>query len=195
VHRSRSFSYLKPRFDLRRTLNASDQVRFKVERTVSQLNFQDFVPRFDYLDRRVDAGNPELRPETAWEYEARYEHRLARDQGTFETRIFYQDIQDVIERVAIDPEGDGTYVSASGNIGDGKRYGAEVKTSLRMGWIGLPDLVIGGRYLRRRSTVTDPFTGEKRRSGGDSRCRFAAGGPCRLRWAGAGTRGLPRPSR
>lgn len=167
VHRSRSFEYFKPRFDLRRSFTPADQVRLKVERTVSQLNFQDFVPRFDFLDRRVDAGNPELRPQTAWEYEVRYEHRLPRDQGTFETRIFYEDIQDVIERIAIDPEGDGTFISASGNIGDGKRYGAEVKTSLRMTWIGLPDLVVTGRYLRRRSTVHDPFTGEKRRSSGE----------------------------
>jgi outer membrane receptor for ferrienterochelin and colicins len=166
VNRSRNFSFLKPRLDLRRRFGR-DQLRLKIERTVSQLNFQDFVPRFDFLDRRVDAGNPGLRPETAWEYELRYEHRLANDRGSLEGRVFYLDIQDAIERVAIDPEGDGTFVSASGNIGDGERYGAEAKMSLRMGWIGLPDLLVNGRYLRRHSTVTDPFTGSKRRSGGD----------------------------
>lgn len=176
VNRSRNFSFLKPRLDLRHTLTPVDQVRLKIEHTVSQLNFQDFVPRFDFLDRRVDAGNPELRPETAWEYELRYEHRLPRDQGTLEGRIFYSDLQDVIERIAIDPDGDESFIAANGNIGDGERYGAEAKVSLRMGWIGIPDLLVSGRYLRRRSTVTDPFTGEKRRSGGDlgRRCEAEA---------------------
>ena len=163
IDNTRQFRFLKPRADLRFSPHPSDQVRFKVERTVSQLNFTNFVPRFDIREDRFSAGNPDLKPETAWTFETSYEHRLQNDQGVLEARAFYNDIQDRIERVAIDPDGDGGFDSATGNIGDATEYGAEAKFSLRMNKFGVPDLILGGRYLIQNSSVIDPFTGTERK--------------------------------
>ena len=157
------FDFLKPRFDIRYTRNSADQYRLKIERTVSQLNFGNFVPRYDVRQDRFTAGNPGLRPETAWEYEISAEHRLENDQGVVAARIFYNDIQDRIESVAIDLDGDGDFDPASGNIGDAREYGAELSFSIRMTKIGVPNLLVAGRFLARDSSVTDPFTGLERK--------------------------------
>ncbi len=163
IENSANFDFIKPRIDVRFAPNPADQYRFKIERTVSQLDFADFVPRYEIRQDRFDAGNPFLEPETAWEYEAGFEHRLPDDQGVIEARVFYNDIQDRIESVAIDLDGDGAFDPATGNIGDATEYGGEVSFSLRMARLGVPDLILDGSYLRRKSRVTDPFTGRERK--------------------------------
>ena len=67
VSNSRSFTYLKPRFDLRWDRNDRDQVRATLERTVSQLDFSDFVASYDGRQDQISGGNPELEPERAAE--------------------------------------------------------------------------------------------------------------------------------
>ena len=79
VSNSRSFTYIKPRFDLRWDVTDATQYRASIERTVSQLDFGDFVATFDSDDDSVDAGNPDLEPERAWQYKLTYERRLADD--------------------------------------------------------------------------------------------------------------------
>jgi hypothetical protein len=162
INNSSQFDFIKPRLDIRFSPNASDQLRVRVERTVSQLDFSNFVPRYQIRQDRFSAGNPNLRPETAWEYEVGIERRLADDQGVIEARAFYNDIQDRIESVAIDLDGDGNLDPASGNIGSATEYGAEFLFAIRMTSFGLPNLIVDGRYLTRSSNVTDPFTGQKR---------------------------------
>jgi len=163
INNETQFRFLKPRIDLRYAPNSSDQLRFKLERTVSQLNFGNFVPRYEIFQDRYSSGNPDLRPETAWEYELGFERRLTGDQGVVEARVYFKDIQDRIESVAIDPDGDGNFETASGNIGDATEYGTELNLSLRMTRLGLPNLIVDAGYLRRNSSVTDPFTGRERK--------------------------------
>lgn len=163
LNNSASFDFVKPRVDIRFAPNPADQLRFKAERTVSQLNFENFVPAYDIRNDRFTAGNPDLRPETAWEYEVGFEHRLPDDQGVIEARVFYNDIQDRIESVAIDVDNDGELDPANGNIGDASEYGGELRFSIRMARFGLPDLILDGSYLRRKSEVIDPFTGLERK--------------------------------
>lgn len=152
------FDFVKPRLDLRFAPDAANQWRMKIERTVSQLNFGNFVPEYNIREDRFTAGNPNLRPETAWEYEIGYEHRLDNDEGVIEARVFYNDIQDRIESVAIDVDNDGELDPATGNIGDATEYGYELSFSIRMARIGVPDLILNGRYLHRDTDVRDPFT-------------------------------------
>ena len=65
----RSLQYLKPRLDIRHDIGASGQLRFLVERQISQLDFDNFVPSYNVLDDRIDAGNPGLLPEQIWRLE------------------------------------------------------------------------------------------------------------------------------
>ena len=89
IYNSRSFDYVKPRFDFRWDLNERDQFRATLERTVSQLNFGDFVSSFDSRADRLDGGNPDLEPEKAWELQGTWEHRFAGDGGLISGKLFY----------------------------------------------------------------------------------------------------------
>ena len=160
------YFFIKPRADLRYDLTPSDQIQLKIERTVEQLNLGLFVPEFDSNDNEIDAGNLGLVPQTAWEFEARYERRLANDNGAINIRAFYYDIQDFTDKRIIgfdnnDPI-NGAPISASGSIGDAYHYGVEFKASTRLSMINLPEVVVDIGYLRQESNVTDPFIGTDR---------------------------------
>ncbi len=157
-----TYKFLKPRADMRYDLSTSDQVRLKVERTVSQLQFNNFVPTFDVVDNEIDAGNPALAPEKTWVYEAAYQHRLPNRQGVLDARVFYKDVSDHIDKFVIRREANGDPVSATGNIGKAKVYGGEAKVGVKLGFLGFPDMGIDVRYLHQWSEATDPFTGRKR---------------------------------
>ena len=157
VDNARSFTYIKPRFDLRWDLSDSTQLRGSLERTISQLNFGDFVASFDNEDDQVDAGNPDLEPEKAWQWKFTVERRLADDAGVLEAQVFYNDIADHIDKVAATD-----IISAPGNIGDATHYGVTLKGSWRLAPIGLEGAVIDLTYNWQDSETTDPFTGAKR---------------------------------
>jgi len=157
VNNARSFTYIKPRFDLRWDINDSTQFRSSLERTVSQLDFGDFVASFDDEDDQVDAGNPDLEPEKAWEWKFTFEKRLAEDAGVLEAQIYYNDIEDHIDKVAATD-----IISAAGNIGDAEHYGVQLKGSWRLAPIGLEGAVIDLTYNFQETETTDPFTGETR---------------------------------
>jgi outer membrane receptor protein involved in Fe transport len=157
VSSERSFTYIKPRFDLRWDLSDATQVRGSLERTVSQLDFGDFVASFDDENDKVDAGNPDLEPEKAWEWKFTWEHRLSEDAGILEAQLFYNDIEDHIDKVAATD-----IISAPGNIGDAELYGITLKGSWRLEPVGLEGAVIDLSYTWQDSETTDPFTGAKR---------------------------------
>ena len=157
VNTARSFTYIKPRFDLRWDLDDSNQLRGSLERTISQLDFSDFVASFDSEDDQVDAGNPDLEPEKAWQWKVTYERRLAEDAGVLEAQVYYNDIEDHIDKIAATD-----VISAAGNIGDAQHYGMQLKGSWRLAPVGLDGAVIDLTYNWQDSETTDPFTGEKR---------------------------------
>jgi hypothetical protein len=157
VDNARSFTYIKPRFDLRWDLDDNNQLRSSIERTVSQLNFGDFVARFNNDDDQLNAGNPNLEPEKAWEWKLTYERRLANDNGVLEGQVFFNQIEDHIDRVAAT-----NVISAPGNIGDAEHYGVNLKGSWRLAPVGLEGAVIDAEYQYQDSETTDPFTGLKR---------------------------------
>lgn len=169
----RTLSFLKPRLDARYKASEAGQLRLLVERTISQLDFANFVPAYNVLDDRVDSGNPGLLPERAWALEAGYEHRLARDAGVLEARIFYQNIMGPIDRFPL--RQGGVLVSAQGNLDRARLYGAEGKASVRLVPLGLPDAVVSLRGLLQNSSVVDPFTGLERRLRSDRRYALDVG--------------------
>lgn len=162
VQLERSFEFLKPRFDLKHDINSRDQVRARIERLVSQLDFSNFVAEFDRDNDQIRGGNPDLVPEKVWRYSATYERRLADDKGLVSARLFYDDIEDHIDRI-VGPFG----FSSAGNIGDAVRYGIEFKTSFRLDGIGIPGVVIDATYTTQDTEATDPLSGEQRRISGE----------------------------
>ena len=154
----RSFRYLKPRIELRYDLTPSDQFRLLGERTVSQLNLNEFVASRNVDDELINFGNPNLEPETISSYSLSYERRFANDGGSIELKAAYEDISDHIDRILI-----GTNDAAVGNIGDAWRKNLELNLNTRFGFINLPSAVLTLSYTFEDSETTDPFTGKKRR--------------------------------
>lgn len=162
VNNLRTLSYLKPRADVRYDIDVLTQIRVGAGRTVSQLDFADFLTSFesdDNLTGVINAGNPNLVPEKVWAYNVTAERRLANDGGLVSVKLHYDDYSDRIEVI---PVANGT-VSAPGNIGSGRDYGIELKASVRLDDLGVAGGVIEASGIRRKTQTTDPFTGEKRR--------------------------------
>lgn len=161
LDQSRSFFFIRPKIDWRYDISKSFQIRATVERVIKQLSFSNFVVSAEGNDddQDTEAGNPELVQEKAWDYELNLEYRLPNDGGVLNSRIFYSDIQDVIDRV---PTPGDDILSAPGNIGDGKKYGIDLDASVRLGFMGVPDLVLTAGAQFQRTSVMDPFLEEKR---------------------------------
>ena len=164
VTRKRNFDFIKPKVDFRYDMTPTLQLRGTIERLVNQLNFSDFVAANDDQDndRNTVAGNAGLRQQTQWRYSFKTEYRLPDDAGVMSAELFYADHQDVIDRIDVSSSDDNLQ-SANGNIGDGTEYGLDLKASIRMGMIGLPNLLVSPSFIVQDSQVTDPFLGIERR--------------------------------
>lgn len=164
VTNKRDFNFIKPKLDLRYDVTPSLQLRGTIERIVGQLSFADFIAANDDQDndRNTVAGNAQLRQQTQWRYSFNTEYRLANDVGVLNAKIFYAEHQDVIDRVDVSTSDD-KLQSANGNIGDGTEYGIDMSASVRMGMIGLSNLLLSPSLVVQDSEVTDPFLGVERR--------------------------------
>lgn len=189
--RDTQFTYLKPRVNFRYDVTDQDQVRFLVEKKVSQLNFNNFVTRYDQMAQIFRFGNTKIRPEQTWDFSATYEHRLPNDAGSFEIGAFYRKYTDHISTVDftqyydadlnpiadsetffnlnpdtvlrdyVDDNGE-SYSAKQGNIPSAKAYGVKAQTNLRLGFIGVPNATLSVNYTFERRRTTDQFTLEER---------------------------------
>ncbi|MDG1708812.1 MAG: outer membrane beta-barrel protein [Emcibacteraceae bacterium] len=185
TRRDTSFTYLKPRINLRYDITDRNQFRATVEKKVSQLDFGNFVTRYDQQVEVLRLGNTNIRPEQIWDFSAEFEHRLPNDGGTIGLEVFYRDYKDHITEVdfteyqdfggnsidansffALPPTGALRdmidFTSKSGNIDEASAIGAKVNVSKRLDFIGLPDAVLSANYVYEKRRATDQFTGENR---------------------------------
>ena len=164
ISKERDFDFVKPKLDFRYDLTPQLQLRGSIDKVVEQLTFNDFVAATDEQDEdsNVQAGNANLRQEWYWNYEINSEYRLPNDIGVVSGRLYYEDWHDRIERMDITVN-ENQLQSANGNIGDGEKYGLEVRTSIRMRMIGLPNLLITARSTVEDSKIIDPILGVERR--------------------------------
>ena len=164
VTNERNFSFVRPKLDYRFDITATLQLRTTIEKTVSQLSFSDFSATTDNSDddQNTQAGNPGIAQEKAWNYEMNLEYRLPNSIGVLNTELYYRDLTDVIDRIDVSPSATDLQ-SARGNIGDGKRYGANFDASTRLGYLGVPNALLTLGLSLQDSQVTDPFLGTQRR--------------------------------
>ena len=164
VTNERDFSFVRPKLDYRFDITQSLQLRTTIEKTVSQLSFYDFSASTDNSDddQNTQAGNPEIAQEQAWNYEMNLEYRLPNSIGVLNTQLYYRDLTNVIDRIDVSPSATDLQ-SARGNIGDGKRYGANFDASTRLGYLGVPNALLTLGLSLQDSQVTDPFLGTQRR--------------------------------
>lgn len=163
VSNKRDFDFIRPKVDYRFDITPAIQLRASIEKDVAQLSFSDFTSSTASGDddQNALAGNPDLRQEQSLRYEMNLEYRLPSDGGVLSARAFYHDLEDVIDRVDVSTP---TRIqSANGNIGDGERYGVNLDASLRLGFLGAPEMLLTSGIQLEDSKVTDPFLGIERR--------------------------------
>jgi outer membrane receptor for ferrienterochelin and colicins len=166
ISKKRDFNFVRPKVDYRFDITPSLQFRATVEKDVAQLSFNDFTANINGMDDDQDAvaGNPDLRQEQSWRYDLNLEYRFDNGNGVLNTNIFFQDLEDVIDRIDVSTLT--SLQSAKGNIGDGERYGAKVDASLRLDFLDLPQVLISSSVATEDSSVIDPFRGSDRRLNG-----------------------------
>jgi outer membrane receptor for ferrienterochelin and colicins len=168
VSRSRNFFFARPRLVVRYDLTQRNQLRGRFERRVDQLDFDDFISSFSGDDNRIgviSAGNPELEPEQAWEYELTWEYQLPDDLGVFSVRGMYGDIRNSISSVPLlirNNSGIAEVRTATGNIDNARTYELDLNGSLRLAWLGWRTAIIEASVGLQDTSIRDPFTGNER---------------------------------
>ena len=167
VSKTRDFQFWRPSVDYR--FNITDNFRFRatIERSVSQLSFSSFAATTNEDDRDLNAlaGNPELEPQTSWNYEAELEYRLPNDGGVLSSSIAHTDIDNYIGRInaTVNPD---QPLSATGNVAPAKRWSMFNRASIRLARLSLPDAILGVTIGLFDSEIIDPFLQTEQRLGG-----------------------------
>ena len=167
VSKTRDFQFWRPSFDYRFNITENFRFRGTVKRSVSQLSFSSFAATTNEEDRDLNAlaGNPELEPQTSWDYEGQLEYRLPNDGGVISSSISYSDIDNYIGRInaTIDPE---EPLSATGKVAPAKRWAMFNRASIRLNKLNLPNAILGVTLGLFDSEIIDPFLKTKQRIGG-----------------------------
>ncbi len=151
----RTLSYLKPKASVDwRT--SGWQLQAKAERTVNQLNFGDFISLAELTNDRVNGGNADLVPQSAWEFLFTAERPFL-GTGVIRGELGMNFVQKVQDRVPVE---DG--LDAPGNLGSGRMKIARLNIDAPLSQFGIP----GGRAKMRLSVVDtevdDPYTLQSR---------------------------------
>jgi hypothetical protein len=155
----RTLKFLKPNLSIDWRPGNGWQGRLSVRRTVSQLDFYDFISVAELSTDRVNGGNENLEPQRSWEFRMTAERPLLGD-GVVKLELGHDRISMLQDRILIfDDEGNG--YDAPGNLGTGKRSFAELTLDAPLSriWSGLRAKFTGSV---QRTRVEDPISGEMR---------------------------------
>jgi hypothetical protein len=153
-----SRSYVKPSFQLARTFGEQDQVRLRLYRDVGQIDFNDFASTVSPMDDRVDGGNPDLKPQTAWRVELGLDVRPSA-RTALSARVFHDWLEDAVDLVPLGNPADG--IAAPGNIGRGSLDGVQLTFGTSLAPV-LPGGTLNIDATFQDASVTDPLTAQPR---------------------------------
>jgi TonB-dependent receptor len=166
---SSNYTDLFPSVQLRYALNGTTNVRAAVTRAIARPNYFDLAPHIsgatcggvcNTLTNAASAGNPDLKPQHAWNYDLLFEHYLPA-AGIVSGGLFYKQINDFqYDKIAIyngpATQFDGNFVSMPVNGGDGHLFGFEADYSQHL-WF-LPQALQGLGFDVNWTHVTSKAT-------------------------------------
>lgn len=162
VDARRTLSFLKPKVSIDWRPSPNWHAQLSLQRTVAQLQFEDFISTAELGNDRVNGGNAQLVPQRSWELRGVLEHPILGD-GIVRVEAGYSHIALVQDRVPT-PEG----FDAPGNLGDGRLLLLRTRVEAPLTTLG----VKGGRLTLYGSLVPtwvrDPYTGRQRAFTGNS---------------------------
>ena len=138
VSGSSSYTDLFPSVQLRYALGSVTNIRAAVTRAIARPNYYDLAPHIsgdtcggicNTLTNAASAGNPDLKPQHAWNYDLLFEHYLPA-AGVVSGGLFYKSITGFqYDKISVyhgpATQFDGNYVSMPVNGGDGHLFGFE----------------------------------------------------------------------
>jgi len=159
---SRTFTFLKPESLLTYSPDRQQQTRLRFAREVAQLNLNDFASAAVLQDDNLALGNPDLEPESTWLVEVSHERRFG-EMGVITLTAFHHWITEVEDFIPVEiPGRPDEFFEARGNLGDGKRWGLRLGSTVPLDWLGLRSARLDLQLGWQDSKVTDPVTGEDR---------------------------------
>lgn len=156
VDQQQEFFFIKPQAVLSYTPVQGQQTRLRLAREISQLDLTDFISATVFEDDDLALGNPNIRPSSTWAMELSQEHHFNKD-SVIKLTGFHHWITDVLDLLPLSAS-----FEAPGNIGDGRRWGLEMESTLPLHWTGLTGARLKLKARWQDSTVVDPVTGENR---------------------------------
>jgi len=167
VQARRALQFLKPGASLD-WWPGSWHVRISGQRTVTQLDFDDFISFAELANDRINGGNADIEPQRAWELLAAVDRAILGD-GRLKLEVGYSFISKVMDRI---PTPDG--FDAPGNLGNGSEFSLVGNLDLPLARLGIKGgrLSLYGSYSD--TSVHDPYTGLARSFSGYSGFFFTA---------------------
>jgi hypothetical protein len=162
TEQSKLLNYLKPRITIAFKPNPANNLRFRVEREVGQLDFSDFVAVSSLDTGSIRSGNTNIVPQQDWALEAIYERHF---WSTGDLMLTYRHllIEDAIDRVPIySTSVPSSVYDAPGNIGAGSEDAAIASLTVPTDRVAIKHGQIKLTATRLWSSVTDPTTGVQR---------------------------------
>lgn len=157
---TRSFFRPKGSLSLAWTPSANFDVSFKLRRRVLQLSFYDFLARAFLNDGNQNESNNDLRPQQDWSYEAEINRKFGA-WGSTKLILIYRDVEDRVDVVPVGANGE-----AVGNIAKAKAGAIDWTATINLDPAGIKGMKVETRALLQKSSLRDPFTGEKRQWSG-----------------------------
>ncbi|HEY0595700.1 TonB-dependent receptor plug domain-containing protein [Sphingopyxis sp.] len=156
----RTFFRPKGSISLAWTPSADFDVSVKVRRRVLQLSFYDFLARAFLNDGNQNESNNELRPQQDWTYEAEINKKFGA-WGSTKLLLIHRDVEDRVDVIPMGEDGE-----AVGNIAKAKVDAIDWTSTINLDPAGLKGVKLDTRVLFQKTSLRDPFTGEKREYSG-----------------------------
>ena len=153
---TRSFTYPKPRAVVTWSPLPDTQVRFRYEKVLGQLDFNNFAAAADLAATGITAGNANLRPDQHDQLELSFEQHFW-TKGAFVLSLLHEEITDVVDVVAVTTPA-GTF-AAPGNIGSGRNNKLAVTLTLPLDKLGIDNGLLRATTSWQYSRVIDPIQG------------------------------------
>ncbi|WP_260582066.1 TonB-dependent receptor plug domain-containing protein [Sphingopyxis sp. PET50] len=157
---TRTFFRPKGSLSLAWTPTPDFDASLKIRRRVLQLSFYDFLARAFLNDGNQNESNNDLRPQQDWSYEAEINKKFGA-WGSTKIILVYRDVEDRVDVVPIGPDGE-----AVGNIAKAKAGAIDWTATINLDPAGIKGMKVETRVLLQKSSLRDPFTGEKRQWSG-----------------------------
>lgn len=152
----RVVSFFKPGMTLDWKAKSGWHVQGSIRRTAAQLNFYDFISSAELANGRVNGGNADLKPQSAWEARLTVE-RPVLGRGLVKLVLGHDWVSQLQDRVLT---ADG--FDAPGNFGNGTRRFARFTFDAPLDKLGLKATRLKLEGGVQDSKVRDPLTGRSR---------------------------------